>query len=303
MTLPIAPLLASAQVPNADLVLVFLFVLAVVVIKQIASWHQRKLWHETARAALEKGQPLPFGDEDPLPRAMRKLKYPGRHRRGTLLRSPLGARQLVDPARPDRRRPGDHGASHVHLPRRFRQPRSVTDTDQQLVERVRLLDDRDAFGELVKRHQSAVRRFSRALLQDDSLADDVAQESFVRAYRSMGAFRGDSSVLTWLLGIAHNQARNARRKKKDHLELDPNDPSLAAPADATRSSDLKNDLERALAQLSADERAALHLCFQEDLSHTEAAAALGWPLGTLKTHVARGKERLKLLMTSWNPTV
>ena len=179
----------------------------------------------------------------------------------------------------------------------------MTDTDQQLVERVRLLDDRDAFGELVKRHQSAVRRFSRALLQDDSLADDVAQESFVRAYRSMGAFRGDSSVLTWLLGIAHNQARNARRKKKDHLELDPNDPSLAAPADATRSSDLKNDLERALAQLSADERAALHLCFQEDLSHTEAAAALGWPLGTLKTHVARGKERLKLLMTSWNPTV
>ena len=79
MSLPIAPLLASAQVPNADLVLVFLFVLAVVVIKQIASWHQRKLWHETARAALEKGQPLPFGDEDPLPRAMRKLKYFKRH--------------------------------------------------------------------------------------------------------------------------------------------------------------------------------------------------------------------------------
>ena len=179
----------------------------------------------------------------------------------------------------------------------------MIDSDSSLVARVVASDDRDAFGELVKRHQSAVRRFAQSLVQDNALADDVAQETFVRAYRSLGQFRGDSSVLTWLLGIAHNQARNARRKTRAHGELDPNDPSLISATDATRSSDLKTDLQKALIQVSDDERAALHLCYHEDLSHAEAAAALGWPVGTLKTHVARGKERLKLLLTSWNPTL
>lgn len=178
----------------------------------------------------------------------------------------------------------------------------MINNDRRLIARVLATDDRAAFAELVGLHQSAVRRFLRHLTRGDSaLADDLAQDTFIQAYRSLARFRGDAGLGTWLLGIAYNRWRNARRRPRDvplqpeHLEnLEATDAGVAA-------SDLQNDLAAALLHLTPDERAAIHLCYQHGLSHGEAAHVLGWPLGTVKSHLARAKEKLRPLLASWNP--
>lgn len=178
----------------------------------------------------------------------------------------------------------------------------MNDDDQTLVARVLAADDREAFAELVRRHQSAVRRFLRSLTHpDQALADDLAQDTFVQAYRSLARYRREAGFSTWLLGIAHNHWRNERRRIRplplESAHLDAQEP---APA-AANASDLRQDLDAALRQLAPDEQTALHLCYRQGLSHTEISAVLGWPLGTVKTHVLRGKEKLRLLLASWNP--
>lgn len=175
-------------------------------------------------------------------------------------------------------------------------------TDAELIARVRATDDRAAFGQLVQRHQSAVRHFLRHLTRGDAaLADDLAQETFVTAWRSLARFDGSAAFSTWLLGIAHNHWRNARRRERPHTPLDaPDAPEPAVPAAALQA-DLRQDLAAALAQLDDDQRLALHLGYQQDLSHREIAALLDWPPGTVKTHIARGKARLRELLAAWNP--
>ncbi len=178
----------------------------------------------------------------------------------------------------------------------------MTPSDSELIARVRTADDRLAFGELVHRHQSAVRGFLRHLLRhDDALADDLAQETFLQAYRSLSRFRGEASFSTWLLGIAFNQHRNARRRWRAPVtpaEIENAD--TAVPA-ATFRSDWRHDLALALRELSSDERLAVHLAYEQGLSHSEIAALVAWPLGTVKTHVARSKEKLRHLLAAWNP--
>lgn len=178
----------------------------------------------------------------------------------------------------------------------------MSPSDDELVTRVRDADDRAAFGLLVERHQSAVRRFLRHLARGDhALADDLAQETFLRAYRGLDGFHGAARFSTWLLGIAHNQWRNARRRLPREMHLAPASAPEAAEPSSTRQTDLQHDLAAALRQLSPDEQVALHLGYQQDLSHGEIAALLDWPLGTVKTHLARGKEKLRHLLAAWNP--
>jgi len=178
----------------------------------------------------------------------------------------------------------------------------VTPTDAELIARVLARDDRAAFGELVIRHQSAVRNFLRHLTHGDAaLADDLAQETFIQAYRKLANFRGEARFLTWLLGIAHNHYRNARRRWSPvPAGTEPPVEETAIPA-ATRSSDLRADLAGALRELSADEQLALHLGYAQGMSHAEIAALVDWPLGTVKTHLARSKEKLRHLLAAWNP--
>lgn len=179
----------------------------------------------------------------------------------------------------------------------------MTPSDAELVARTRASDDYAAFGLLVSRHQSAVRRFLRHLARGDhALADDLAQETFVRAYRQLHVFRGDSSFATWLLGIAHNQWRNAWRRARREAPLHPIHPSEPASDATVDQADLRHDLDSALRQLPDDEQLALHLAYQQGLSHGEIAALLDWPLGTVKTHLARGKEKLRRLLAAWKPT-
>lgn len=175
-------------------------------------------------------------------------------------------------------------------------------SDSDLIARVLVHDDRAAFGELVQRHQSAVRRFLCQLTGGDhALADDLAQDTFLQAYRGLALYRGDARFTTWLFGIAHNYFRNARRKTRENPQgkiPEPVDESTPSPA---RAIALRQDLSAALHQLSVDEQMTLHVCYQQGLSHGEAAEVLGWPVGTVKTHLARSKEKLRQLLAVWNP--
>jgi RNA polymerase sigma-70 factor (ECF subfamily) len=177
-------------------------------------------------------------------------------------------------------------------------------TDPELIARVLVSDDHAAFGELVVRHQSAVRHFLRHLAQGDTaLADDLAQDTFVQAYRGLCRFHGNSNFSTWLLGIAHNHWRNARRRQRT-VPVEPAHLATLEPSPSPAPlSDLKQDLTQALATLGAEERLALHLHYQQGLSHPEIADVLECPLGTVKTHLNRGKDKLRPLLAPWNPQI
>ena len=168
-------------------------------------------------------------------------------------------------------------------------------SDADLVARALLHEDHNAFGELVRRYQSPVRAFLARMTRGDAhLADDLAQESFLKAWKKLATFRGDSRFSTWLFGIAFNEFRGAARRRKE-LALEEMDtpPPEAAHATATAGSHLRMDLTEALDLLTSSERAAVVLCCQNGLSHDEAARVLDCPLGTVKTNVMRGKEKLR----------
>ncbi len=175
----------------------------------------------------------------------------------------------------------------------------MTPSDSELIARCLAEEETNGFGELVRRHQSAVRGFLRHLTRgEEARADDLAQDTFIQAYRGLGHFRGRSRFRTWLLGIAYNLYRNDRRRARE-APL-PESDTAAAPAVGPLS-DLVHDLAGALAALPSDERLALSLSLQFSLTHEEIASTTGWPLGTVKTHLSRGKERLRELLSAWNP--
>jgi RNA polymerase sigma-70 factor (ECF subfamily) len=177
----------------------------------------------------------------------------------------------------------------------------VSLTDADLVARVIVEEDTHAYAELVRRHQSAVRGLLRGLTRPDfDLADDLAQETFLRAYRKIATFRGEAKFSTWLYRVAYNVWREEARRRKELVGIDEfeqaaePDPQPANPA-------LQHDLMHALNQLPLHERTAIVLCCQNGLSHDEASRVLEIPLGTVKTNVLRGREKLKQILSAWGP--
>jgi RNA polymerase sigma factor (sigma-70 family) len=171
----------------------------------------------------------------------------------------------------------------------------VSFTDADLIARVLSREDHNAFGELVRRYQSPVRAFLMRMTRGDShLADDLAQETFLKAWQKLQTFRGTAKFSTWLFGIAFNEFRCAARRRKELALEDMADPpsELAEPS-AAQNSNLRLDLTEALKLLNSDERTAIILCCQNGLSHEETAQILDCPLGTVKTNISRGKEKLK----------
>ena len=162
--------------------------------------------------------------------------------------------------------------------------------------------DRNAFSELVRRHQSQVRTVLRRLTRGDhGLADDLAQETFLLAWRNIGKFRFEARFSTWLYRIAFNAWQSEARKKHEVLlDLEDEDLPSAAAQQFETMPDVASrvDLERAMATLSDGERAAIAACYYADLSHEEAAQALGIPVGTVKTHVLRAKAKLRLRLAA-----
>lgn len=167
----------------------------------------------------------------------------------------------------------------------------TTHDEQRLIARARKGDNR-AFASLVSDHQHAVRGFLRRFTGVWSDADDLAQEAFVIAWSRLDRFEGRSSFRSWVCGIGYRLARDARRAETRALTRDTD---WVAEADEMESAAPLEDriaLARAMANLPDDQRAAVSLCLGEGFSHGEAAEILKLPLGTVKSHVTRGRERL-----------
>jgi len=149
----------------------------------------------------------------------------------------------------------------------------------------------EAFSRLVDRHQQAVRAFLRRACGDWAMADDLAQETFLAAWPRIGRLKTGASVRAWLCGIAYRKHLTARRSdarsrvREEAWEVDRETTRDVAPAD-------KVALDRAMAALPPDQRACVALCLAADFSHAEASEALDLPLGTVKSHVTRGRARL-----------
>lgn len=181
--------------------------------------------------------------------------------------------------------------------------------DGQLARRV-ARGDRRAAEELINRHQPAVRLFLRRLTGRDDLADDLAQETFVRVLENAHRYDPQYPMRTWLFTMARRLTINRARKSDSKVvstefegmrsgEADPAD--LAAQRD--QAADLKARLNTALARLSEAQRCALVLVHQQGLSVEEAAAAMQMPVGTIKSHLHRGREVMrKLLSPELEPT-
>lgn len=174
--------------------------------------------------------------------------------------------------------------------------------DQALVARVLLGNDQRAFEQLLRRHQGMVRAQLRRLLRgDEAAADDLAQETFLLAWRKLGQFRGDARFSTWLYRIAYSCFLQASRKKSWPAST-ADDRDMEQLQAASQAVDLQMDVGRALRRLSTAEQAVLLHCVQLGLSHEETAYVLALPLGTVKTHATRGKAKLKALLADWRQT-
>lgn len=149
----------------------------------------------------------------------------------------------------------------------------------------------DAFARLVERRQGEVRGFLRRLTGSHADADDLAQETFISAWTRLGSFRRGESLRAWLCGIAYRKWLTWRRGEGRRALREGVAASLEDQA-VVSGSDARLDASRALQALSEDQRAAVALCLAAGFSHSEAAEALGMPLGTVKSHVARGREKL-----------
>lgn len=178
-------------------------------------------------------------------------------------------------------------------------PVAAATVDHALVARVLLKDDRRAFEQLVRRHQGMVRAQLRRLLHgDEAKADDLAQETFLLAWRKLDQFRGEARFSTWLYRIAYSCFLQLRRKAAETgmLAAHPSPDPDAAPRE---DFDLRLDVARALNLLPVSEQIVLLHVVQLGLSHEEAAYILSMPLGTVKSHARRGKTRLRALLADW----
>ncbi|MDQ2077017.1 RNA polymerase sigma factor [Marinimicrobium sp. ABcell2] len=174
-------------------------------------------------------------------------------------------------------------------------------SDQALIARVVAKQDQHAFAQLVLRYQSQLRTWARRLCDGDHhLADDLAQEAFIKAYAALPAYRAEAKFSTWLYRITFNIAANRwRAKKLQWCQLDERDQQDEA-SNEVHDFAVKRDVEAAIRQLSAPQQLAIKLSFEDGFSHSEVAEIMGVPLGTVKTHVLRGKQKLEQLLASWS---
>lgn len=159
----------------------------------------------------------------------------------------------------------------------------------RLVARVAALDDHDAFAALVRLYESPMRRFLRRLCHGSDDADDLAQNAFLKAYRHIATFRGEGRFVSWLLRIAYQEFVSSRRRALEPLAEE------ASPVDAGAGDRLvaSLSLEQAMTALRVEEQAALTLHYHEQLTHPEIAAVMAVPVGTVKSLILRGREKLR----------
>ena len=173
--------------------------------------------------------------------------------------------------------------------------RSQDGEDHFLVARVVASHDVDAFGELIRRHQSHVRNFMRKLTGDVSAADDLAQDAFMHAWDKLSTYSGKGSFVGWLLKVAYTTFLQSKRKSKRYTEIldeATRQNAVLSRGHATLAEEAP-DLERLLAVLSDEERAVMIMSYSCGLSHREIGEATGQPVGTVKSIIHRSKDKIR----------
>ncbi|MET4683386.1 RNA polymerase sigma factor [Brevundimonas faecalis] len=157
---------------------------------------------------------------------------------------------------------------------------------------------RREFGELVRRHGSAVRGLLRRMGAQPALADDVAQDAFLLAFEKCAEFRGEGTFAAWIKRIAARLYLRHRTKNARYIsEVEQNEDEAAPAVDSA----VRMDLDEALKGLTEPERLCVSLCHGAGLSHQEIASAMNLPLGTVKSHVKRGLDKLRARLESPAP--
>ena len=152
--------------------------------------------------------------------------------------------------------------------------------------------DANAFGELVRRHQSQVRGFLRKLTRDVTLADDLAQDAFLHAWNKLDTFTGRGSFIGWLLKVAYTTFLQSRRKSNRYGEVLDEMKQVADDHTVQESAEV-SDLDKFLAVLTEEERAVMILSYACGLSHREIGETAKLPIGTVKSIIFRGKEKIR----------
>ncbi|MCH9004375.1 MAG: RNA polymerase sigma factor RpoE [Proteobacteria bacterium] len=177
-------------------------------------------------------------------------------------------------------------------------------SDQKLVKRVQK-GDKGAFDLLVLKYQHKIVNLIMRYVRDPELALDIAQEAFIKAYRALPRFRGDSAFYTWMYRIAVNTAKNylaAQRRRPADVELDLQDPEqydlhaklreTDTPEGITLSNELRETVERAIAALPEDLRTAIILRELEGMSYEEIAQTMECPVGTVRSRIFRARDAI-----------
>ena len=177
-------------------------------------------------------------------------------------------------------------------------------SDKKLVKRVQK-GDKGAFDLLVLKYQHKIVNLVMRYVRDPELALDITQEAFIKAYRALPRFRGDSAFYTWMYRIAVNTAKNhlaAQRRRPMDVELDLQDPEqydlhaklreTDTPEGVTLGKELKETVERAIAALPEDLRTAIILRELEGMSYEEIAQTMECPVGTVRSRIFRARDAI-----------
>jgi RNA polymerase sigma-70 factor (ECF subfamily) len=171
-------------------------------------------------------------------------------------------------------------------------------TDKELVHAS--LVDLDAFGELIRRHQDFVYGVALRIVRNPVIAQDIAQEAFVRAHRGLPNFRGQAQVRSWLYRIATNLALNVVQRRREYpTETLPERAATYDPAADAVNQVLREDLEDAIVGLPEKLRGPLVLREFEGLSYQEIADTLQLPINTVRTRILRARRTLRDRMEAW----
>ncbi len=168
--------------------------------------------------------------------------------------------------------------------------------DVSLVAQVVVFKNTKAFDTLVKKYQSPIRRFFlNQTLGDSELSDDLAQETFIKAYTNISTFKNLSNFSTWLYRIAYNVFYDYIRSRKETSKIDTQEVD-AFHCNEQENVGQKMDVYQSLKTLKEVERTCVTLFYMEDVSIDKIAGIIGCPTGTVKSHLSRGKEKLAIYL-------
>ncbi|MDA3781287.1 MAG: sigma-70 family RNA polymerase sigma factor [Bacteroidales bacterium] len=176
---------------------------------------------------------------------------------------------------------------------------TIKENDLLLVSQVKLFNSHKAFEKIVKKYQSQIRRLFLNLTQrNEFLSDDLAQETFIKVFLNIHSFRSNAKFSTWLYRVAYNVFLDY--KKTNYRKFDYKLPDNNINFAYQQKIHVDNELNHLLHILKSEEKEVIVLSYIEEISHKDISEILNMPLGTVKTHIKRGKEKLLKILKENN---